>query len=183
MFLLRVLMTSANKSLEKKNFHRVENFIKQLVHTSAVRSSRYVALGEFGARKMRKRRSLEQLVRIFRAPQTSQVLHISMNARWRMNQLLIITLTSTGHLALLVHHKAHPGCFHVRDNLFWITLSFLYTFCCNEFSWNFSREPGFRIFFSSFGNANLLSTIMFAQNSTKHQRQCTLRLQYRHWEW
>ena len=38
-------------------------------------------------------------------------------------------------------------------------------------------------FFSSLGNANLLSTIMFAQNSTKHQRQCTLRHQYRHWEW
>ena len=28
-------MTSENKSLEKKNFHRVENVIKQLVHTSA----------------------------------------------------------------------------------------------------------------------------------------------------
>ena len=33
----------ANKSLEKKIFHRVENVIKQLVHTSAVRSSRYEA--------------------------------------------------------------------------------------------------------------------------------------------
>ena len=31
---------------------------------------------------------LEQLLRIFRALQTSQVLHISMNARWRMNQFL-----------------------------------------------------------------------------------------------
>ena len=29
------------------------------------------------------------LLRIFRALQTSRVLHISMNARWRMNQLLI----------------------------------------------------------------------------------------------
>ena len=28
-------MTSANKSLEKKIFHQVENVIKQLVHTSA----------------------------------------------------------------------------------------------------------------------------------------------------
>ena len=28
-------MTSANVSLEKKIFHRVENVIKQLVHTSA----------------------------------------------------------------------------------------------------------------------------------------------------
>ena len=48
-------MTSANKSLKKKIFLR-----------------------------------LEQLLRIFRALQTSHVLHISMNARWRMNQLLNI---------------------------------------------------------------------------------------------
>ena len=47
-FLLCTLMTSANKSLEKKNFHWVENVIKQLVHTSAVCSSRYEALGKFG---------------------------------------------------------------------------------------------------------------------------------------
>ena len=47
-FLLCILMTSANKSLEKKNFHRVENVIKQWVHTSAVRLSRYEALGKFG---------------------------------------------------------------------------------------------------------------------------------------
>ena len=33
---------------------------------------------------------LEQLLRIFRALQTSRVLHISMNARWHMNQLLIV---------------------------------------------------------------------------------------------
>ena len=45
LFLLCTLMTSANKSLEKKIFHQVENVIKQLVHTSAVRSSRYEALG------------------------------------------------------------------------------------------------------------------------------------------
>ena len=32
----------------KKNFHRVENVIKRLVHTSAVRSSRYEARGKFG---------------------------------------------------------------------------------------------------------------------------------------
>ena len=31
-----------------KIFLRVENVIKQLVHTSAVRSSRYEALGKFG---------------------------------------------------------------------------------------------------------------------------------------
>ena len=39
-------MTSANISLEKKIFHRVENVIKQLVHMSAGRSSRYEALGK-----------------------------------------------------------------------------------------------------------------------------------------
>ena len=31
----------------EKNFHRVENVIKQLVHTSAVRLLRYEALGKF----------------------------------------------------------------------------------------------------------------------------------------
>ena len=45
---LCTLMTSANKSFEKKIFHRVENVIKQLGHTSAVRSLRYEALGKFG---------------------------------------------------------------------------------------------------------------------------------------
>ena len=38
-------MTSASKSLKRRIFLRVENVIKQLVHTSAVRSSRYEALG------------------------------------------------------------------------------------------------------------------------------------------
>ena len=47
-FPLCTLMTSANISLQKKIFHWVENVIKQLVHTSAVRSSRYEALGKFG---------------------------------------------------------------------------------------------------------------------------------------
>ena len=32
----------------KKNFHRVENVINQLAHTSAMRSSRYEARGKFG---------------------------------------------------------------------------------------------------------------------------------------
>ena len=51
---------------QKKIFLWVENVIKQLVRTSAVRSLRYEALGK---------------LRIFRALQTSRVLHISMNAR------------------------------------------------------------------------------------------------------
>ena len=41
-------MTSTNKSLEKKNFHLVANVVKQLVHMSAVCSSRYEALRKFG---------------------------------------------------------------------------------------------------------------------------------------
>ena len=49
--------------LRKKKF---ENVIKQLVHTSAVRSAIYEARGKFG---------------IFRALQTSRVLNISMNER------------------------------------------------------------------------------------------------------
>ena len=51
-------MTSANKSLEKRIFLWVGNVIKQLVLTSAVRPSRYEALGKFGERS----RSLEQLL-------------------------------------------------------------------------------------------------------------------------
>ena len=43
--------------------------------------------------------SLEQFLRIFRALQTSRVLQISMNARWRMNQLL--SLVGQPHLDLL----------------------------------------------------------------------------------
>ena len=81
-FLLCMLMTSANKSLGKK----IEIVIKQLVHTS------YEARGKFGEHSRSwscPRRSREQLLRIFRALQTSRVLHISMNARWCMNQLLI----------------------------------------------------------------------------------------------
>ena len=59
---------------EKKNLYRVVNVIKQLIHTSAVRSSRYEERGKFGEHER-----CEQLL-----------LHISMNARWCMNQLLSI---------------------------------------------------------------------------------------------
>ena len=58
---------------------------------SAVLSSRYEALGKFGEHSRSQscsKRSREQLLRIFRALQASRVLHISMKARWRMNQLL-----------------------------------------------------------------------------------------------
>ena len=59
----------------EKIFYRVENVIKQLVHTSAVRSLRYEARGKFGEH--------ERCVRVARgvAFQASQVLHISMNAQ------------------------------------------------------------------------------------------------------
>ena len=91
-------MTSANISLEKKIFHRVENVVKQLVHTSAMRSSRYEARGKFREHSRSQscsRLRLEQLLRIFRALQTSRVLHISMNAQLmnaqlRLEQLLRI---------------------------------------------------------------------------------------------
>ena len=86
-FLLCMDMTSANKSLKKKIFHRGENVVKQLVHTSAVHLSRYEALGKFGEH-------LQQLLHIFHALQTSCVLHISMNACWLMNQLVNIFDTS-----------------------------------------------------------------------------------------
>ena len=56
----------------------IEIVIKQLVHTS------YEARGKFGEHSRSwscSRRSQEQLLRIFRALQTSRLLHISMNAR------------------------------------------------------------------------------------------------------
>ena len=53
-------MTSANISLEKKIFHRVENVVKQLVHTSAMRSSRYEARGKF-REHLRSQRTLTRL--------------------------------------------------------------------------------------------------------------------------
>ena len=82
---------------EKNIFHRVENVTKQLVHTSAVRLSRFKARGKFGEHEKcvgvargvasnnyyasyASRRRLERLLRIFRALQTSLVLHITMNA-------------------------------------------------------------------------------------------------------
>ena len=81
-FLLYMLMTSANISLKKKIFHWVENVIKQLVHTSAVHSWRYEALGKFGEHS----RGLH----IFPALQISCVLCILMNTHWRINQLLTL---------------------------------------------------------------------------------------------
>ena len=71
-FLLCTLMTSPNISLKKKIFRRVENVIKQLVPTSAMRSLRYEALGKF--REHSRSESCSRL-RIFRALQTSRVLH------------------------------------------------------------------------------------------------------------
>ena len=74
----------------KKIFHRVENVIKPLVHTSAVPSSRYEALGKFGEHLLSV--TPRATLHIFHALQTSSVLHISSTARWRMNQLLIVSL-------------------------------------------------------------------------------------------
>ena len=62
----------------------IENVIKQLVHTSAVCSSRYEAFGKFGEHK--------RCVRVAQGIADSNssflsVLHILINARLRMNQL------------------------------------------------------------------------------------------------
>ena len=64
--------------------------IKQLVHTSAVHSLGYKALGKFREQSRSYSCSwlhLEQLLCIFLALQTSCVLHISINTHWHMNQL------------------------------------------------------------------------------------------------
>ena len=57
---------------------------------------------------------LEQLLRIFRALQTSRVLHISMKARWNMNQLLNKTqlmmfyMTTNGTSILTIENICFP---------------------------------------------------------------------------
>ena len=56
---------------------------------------------------------LEQLLRIFRALQTSRVLYISMNAHWCMNQLLIASILpmffsiTTQHSSIEVKKNSH----------------------------------------------------------------------------
>ena len=80
--------------LRKKIFHWVENVIKQLDHTSAVCLLRYEALEKFGEYSRSLSCSwlcLKQLSCIFHALQTSCMLHISMNACWSINQLLIMS--------------------------------------------------------------------------------------------
>ena len=58
---------------------------------NSIRLKCYKTIGSYVscAFKSCSRLCLEQLLRIFRAPQTSRVLHTSMNARWRINQLFI----------------------------------------------------------------------------------------------
>ena len=76
-FLLCTLMTSANKSVEKKNwkcYKKIGSYV----------SCAFIEIWSTWEVWLR----LEQLLRIFRALQTSRVFHISMNARSRMNQLL-----------------------------------------------------------------------------------------------
>ena len=69
----------------EKIFHWIENVIKQLlVHTSSVRLSRYEACGKFGEHERCVRIAwgiAESNSSFLSALQTSQVLHISMNAR------------------------------------------------------------------------------------------------------
>ena len=84
-FLLCMLMTSASKSLRKKIFHRVENVIKQSVHTSAA-----------------PRATLMHLL----CTQTSCMLHILMNTHWRMNKLLINVCTMFSCSFVLVFFSA-----------------------------------------------------------------------------
>ena len=84
------LITSANGYLfiQHLNYHAV-NVIKQLVPASAC-----VHRDMKHAGSLESTQRLEQLLRIFRALQTSRVLHISMNARGRRSQLLISLLNS-----------------------------------------------------------------------------------------
>ena len=69
-----MLMTLANKSLEKKIFLWVKNVIKQLVHMSAMRSSRYEALGKFW-------RAVKKLELLSATPRATLV-HLSCSANF-----------------------------------------------------------------------------------------------------
>ena len=86
------LLCALSKQIPReKKFPSGWKCYKTIVHTSSMRSSRYEALGRFGEHSTSwscSRLRLEQLLCIFRALETSRVLHILMNARWRMNQLL-----------------------------------------------------------------------------------------------
>ena len=85
-FLLRTLMTSANKSLEKKNFTTFKPWGWKCYKTiGSYVSCTFIEIWSTWE-VWRALKKLELLV--FRALQTFRVLHISMNARWRMNQLL-----------------------------------------------------------------------------------------------
>ena len=84
-------MTSANKSLEKNNFPSGWTCYKTIgSYVSCVFIEIWSTwkFEEHSRSYSCSRLRLEQLLRIFRALQTSRVLHISMDARWRMNQLL-----------------------------------------------------------------------------------------------
>ena len=84
-FPLCTLMTSANKSIEKKNFPSAWKCYKTI---GSYVSRAFIEIW-YSRSKSCSWQRLEQLLRILRALQTSCVLHISMNLRWRMNQSLI----------------------------------------------------------------------------------------------
>ena len=79
-FLLCTLMTSANKSVEKKNWKCYKTIGSYV-------SCAFIEIWSTWE-VWRALKKLELLV--FCALQTFRVLHISMNARWRMNQLLMV---------------------------------------------------------------------------------------------
>ena len=82
---LNAWKTSGQPRINGFKNYLVENVIKQLIHASAVRSSRYEARGKFGEH--------ERCVRVARgvAESNSSFPRASYldEARWRMNQLLI----------------------------------------------------------------------------------------------
>ena len=99
-FLLCMLMKSANKSLEKRNFPSGWKCYKTIGSYVICAFIEIWSTWEV----WRALKKLEQL-RIFRALQTSRVLHISMNARWSMNQVLNVNhlRIKGGNLGLLLN--------------------------------------------------------------------------------
>ena len=118
-FLLCTLMTSANISLEKKIFYlwirfpmdnlNWKRFFSFLVHLTigSYVSCVSIEIWSTWALKSCSRHSLKQLLRIFHALQTSHVPHISMNARWCMNQLLNVPKKKKRFSVQVVHWKPY----------------------------------------------------------------------------
>ena len=105
-------MTSANKSLAKKNFPSGWKCYKTI---GSYVSCAFIEIWSTREvwRALKKLELLSATPRIFRALQTSRVLHISMNARWCMNQLLINKTLNSQSKLLVASKKGKRDICHL----------------------------------------------------------------------